>query len=211
VGLAASGPLAERLARAQAVLRHTTQRLQPSQARRRADSVPGAGVIPVADALRPLLPEGGLRHGSVVRVPSPTSLLFALLAEASTRGMWCALVGMRNVGLVAAAEAASERQRLAARARQGGAVLLPTGPWPAADLELAVVSGRWQGLGHDGHGRLRSRQVQLRASGRGMAHRQRNVTVLLPDPTGKITQPSRSVLGSAQDETGAAADGRRAG
>jgi hypothetical protein len=159
--------------------------------------------------------------------------------------MWCALVGIADEGLVAAAEAginprrlalvphpgdqlvavtaalldgvdlialadterlrANDRQRLAARARQSGAVLLPTGPWPTADLELAVVSGHWHGLGHDGHGRLRSRQAQLRASGRGMAHRQHNLTVLLPDSSGKITTPSRPTLGGAQDKTVVAA------
>jgi hypothetical protein len=94
--VAASGPQAERLARAQAVLAHTTRRLQPTQARRRTDSVPGTGVIPVPDSLRALLPEGGLRRGSIVRVPSSTSLLFALLAEASAQGMWCGDTNQRR-------------------------------------------------------------------------------------------------------------------
>ncbi|MDT7563309.1 MAG: hypothetical protein QOG76_1933 [Pseudonocardiales bacterium] len=51
--------------------------------RRANDSVPGAGVLPVAPALAKLLPDGGLRRGSTVRVRSSTSLLLALLAEAS--------------------------------------------------------------------------------------------------------------------------------
>jgi hypothetical protein len=148
--------------------------------------------------------EAGINLRRLALIADPGS---DLVAVTSTLLDGVDLIALTDTGRLRA----SERQRLAARARQGGAVLLPTGPWPAADLELAVVSGRWQGLGHDGHGRLRSRQVQPRASGRGMAHRQRNLPVLLPDPTGKITQPSRSVPGGAQDETGAAADRRRAG
>ena len=42
---------------------------------------------------------------------------------------------------------AGDRQRLAARARQRGAVLLPLGPWPGADVELACEQGRWRGVG----------------------------------------------------------------
>lgn len=77
---------------------------------------PGAGavtglerVLPVAAALRPLFPDGGLRRGGTVAVTSAVSrsrsLLFALLAESSTAGSWCAAVGLPDLGLVAAAEA----------------------------------------------------------------------------------------------------------
>jgi hypothetical protein len=178
-------------------------------------------------------------------------LLFALLAEASGRGVWCAVVGMPDVGLVAASEAgielrrlalvadpgsdlvavtaalldgvelialadtgrlrAPQRQLLAARARQRGAVLLPTGPWPGADLELTVTAGRWQGIGPDGHGRLRSRQVRLRATGRGGAYRQ-TVAVLLPGPFGTVTEPTEPNRSSGRDsQPVSAGPGRRAG
>ena len=70
-------------------------------------------VLPVAAALRPLLPGGVLRRGSTVALPpgpaaGSTSLLFALLAEASAAGSWCALVGLPHLGLVSAAEVGLE-------------------------------------------------------------------------------------------------------
>jgi len=63
-------------------------------------------VLPVAEPLAPLLPGGGLRRGSTVAVaagPGATSLLFALLAEASAGGAWVGVVGRPELGLVAAA------------------------------------------------------------------------------------------------------------
>jgi hypothetical protein len=66
--------------------------------------------LPVAPELARLFPAGGLRRGSTVAVrggehPGATSLLLALVAEASAAGSWCAVVGMPSLGLVAAAEA----------------------------------------------------------------------------------------------------------
>ena len=61
-------------------------------------------VLPVLPPLAPLLPDGGLRRGTVVDVPDSTSLALALLAGASTAGSWCAAVGLSSLGLVAAAE-----------------------------------------------------------------------------------------------------------
>ncbi|CAA9257662.1 MAG: hypothetical protein AVDCRST_MAG54-2310, partial [uncultured Actinomycetospora sp.] len=49
----------------------------------------GSPVLPVAGALAGLLPDGGLRRGSTVAVCGSTSLLLALLAEASRAGSWC--------------------------------------------------------------------------------------------------------------------------
>jgi hypothetical protein len=178
--------------------------------------------LPLAAALRPLFPGGGLRRGGTVVVhpgPGSTSLLFALLAEATAAGSWCAAIGRPELGLVAAVEAgvAIERcalipapgpewtsvvaalldgvdlvvaatpgpvgaqvaQRLAARARQRGAVLIPMGRWPGADLTLEVVGGTWHGLG-DGRGRLRGREVEVVAYGRGAAARPRRAHLWLP-------------------------------
>jgi hypothetical protein len=55
---------------------------------------------------------------------------------------------------------AGDRQRLAAKARQKGAVVATT-HWHGADLELevAVGPGSWRGIAGDGHGRLHSRRV----------------------------------------------------
>src|SRR5687768_13037970 len=74
--------------------------------------------LPVGAALRPLLPGGCLRRGSTVAISfsgagGATSVLFALLAEASAAGSWCAVVGLPRLGLVAAAEAGVALPRLA--------------------------------------------------------------------------------------------------
>lgn len=176
--------------------------------------------LPVGAALRPLLPGGRLRRGSTIVVGAgATSVLFALLAEASTAGSWCAVVGLPHVGLVAAAEAGVAVHRLAivprpgpdwvdtvaalvdgldlvvvatpvgvapamasrltARVRQRGGVLIPVGRWPGADLTIEVVGGAWHGLG-SGTGRLRRREVELVASGRGAASHPRRARLWLP-------------------------------
>ena len=61
-------------------------------------------VLPVLPPLVPLLPDGGLRRGTVLEVPQSTSLALALLAGASTAGSWCAAVGLSSLGLVAASQ-----------------------------------------------------------------------------------------------------------
>jgi hypothetical protein len=209
--------------------------------------------LPVAAALRPLLPGGCLRRGGTIALAAQrgtatesrsgegraasngaaqpgtpagaTSLLFALLAEASAAGSWCAAVGMPRLGLVAAAEAGVVTDRLAlvpspgpdwidtvgalldgldivavttpggvapqlagritARARQRGAVLIAVGAWPGADVTLEVVRGAWHGLGQ-GVGRLRRREVEVVASGRGAAARPRRAHLWLPGPSGAL-------------------------
>lgn len=88
-------------------------------------------ILPVADPLIPLLPEGGLRRGSVVAVlagppdlflargAGATSLLLALLARASAAGSWAAVVGVAGLGAVAAVEAGIDLARLALIPRPG--------------------------------------------------------------------------------------------
>jgi hypothetical protein len=95
--------------------------------------------VPVAEPLRPLLPGGGLRRGSVVSVSAArgtsgaTSLALALVAEASAAGAWVAGVGLGSLGLVAAAElgVALERFVLVAAPRPGS--------WPT--VVAALVDG----------------------------------------------------------------------
>ena len=60
--------------------------------------------LPVPDALVPFLPSGGLRRGSTTRVEGSASLLLALAAAACSDGAWCAVVGLPDLGLAAAAE-----------------------------------------------------------------------------------------------------------
>ncbi len=78
-------------------------------------------VLPVAPELSGLLPGRGLRRGSTVAVATGraapasggTSLLLALLSEASRSGSWCAVVGVPALGALAAAESGIALDRLA--------------------------------------------------------------------------------------------------
>jgi hypothetical protein len=58
----------------------------------------------VLPGLRELLPAGGLARGSVVTVPDFGLLLLALAAAASAAGAWCALAGVEEAGVLAAAD-----------------------------------------------------------------------------------------------------------
>ncbi len=59
------------------------------------------GALPIAPGLAPLLPSGLVR-GTTLSVAGSTSLVLALLAEASAAGAWVAVVGMPGVGVLAA-------------------------------------------------------------------------------------------------------------
>lgn len=192
---------------------------------------PGAHrMLPVVPELSALLPGRGLRRGSTVAVAAgrsapaggSTSLLLALLAEASRSGSWCAVVGIPSLGALAAAESGIDLERLAlvpdpgpdwptviaalidgvdavvvavpgqiaptianrlaARARQRGSVLMPFGQWPGADVTLQVTASRWEGLTR-GRGRLRRREVTILARGRGAAARPKEITLWMPGLT----------------------------
>ncbi|WP_157546703.1 hypothetical protein [Hamadaea tsunoensis] len=117
--------------------------------RRASDLGPAAAglgtdrLLPVASQLRDLLPGYGLRRGSTVAVapgaPGTTSLLLALLAEASRAGSWCAVVGVPALGLLAASELGIALDRFAVVPHPG-----PEWPAVAATLldgfDLVVVS-----------------------------------------------------------------------
>jgi hypothetical protein len=187
-------------------------------------------MLPVVPELSGLLPGRGLRRGSTVAVAAgqaapaggSTSLLLALLAEASRTGSWCAVVGLPSLGALAAQESGIDLERLAlvpdpgpdwptviaalidgvdvvvaaipgqvaptvadrlvARARQRGSVLMPFGQWPGADVTLQVTASRWEGLAR-GRGRLRRREVTILARGRGAAARPKEITLWMPGLT----------------------------
>jgi hypothetical protein len=91
--------------------------LQVLQERIRPVALARERQLPVAEALQPLLPLGGLRRGSTVSVTAAgaggaTSLALALVAEASRSGSWLAAVGLPSLGLVAADEAGLALERL---------------------------------------------------------------------------------------------------
>ena len=220
-----SSDAAAKLEHARGLLRRAEDRAVRDRPAPEADGGEGS-VLPVVAPLARLLPAGGLRRGTTVAVaagPAATSLLWAVLVEASAGGAWVGVVGRPDLGLVAAAEAgmrldrlalvpapgpelmavtsalldgldvvvttvarpvpAGERQRLAARARQRGAVLCVLGSWPGADVQLSCTGARWGGVGaglHGGSGRLGQRQVEVRVLGRGMAPAGRVERLLMP-------------------------------
>jgi hypothetical protein len=67
-------------------------------------------VLPVLPALRGLLP--GLRRGSVVAAGPWSLLCLALAAGASAAGAWCAMVGLPQLGVAAAADAGLDPDRM---------------------------------------------------------------------------------------------------
>jgi hypothetical protein len=76
-------------------------------------------------------------------------------------------------------QAARPNRRLEARARERGAVLVVAGDWPGADVRLSVARSMWEGLG-DGHGHLRRHRLEVVATGRRAAARERRVELVLP-------------------------------
>ncbi len=180
---------------------------------------PDERVWPVHDALAPLLPLGGLQRGTVLAVRGSTSLLLALVARPSRSGAWTAAVGFPAVGLLAAADAGADldrvvlvprpgpdaalvvsalvdgldvvvvgpdaaltdtdRRRLAARARERGALLVAAAAWPGAHVALTVTGGGWSGADR-GAGWLRRRTLVVERAGRGGAARPARVEVELP-------------------------------
>jgi hypothetical protein len=91
----------------------TIERLQE---RARPTALAGDHLLPVAPALRHILPAPGLRRGTTITingVQGATSLALALIGAATTTGSWAALVGLPDVGLLAAAELGVELDRVA--------------------------------------------------------------------------------------------------
>ena len=86
-------------------------------------------------------------------------------------------------------------RRLSARARHRGAVLISTGAWPGADLELTPARAQWTGLG-DGHGFLEARDTLVTARGRGAAARPVRAEVDLPAEGGVVAEKLAPLLDS---------------
>jgi hypothetical protein len=84
-----------------------------------------------------------------------------------------------------------DARRLVARARDRGAVLVTTGASTAlaADVRLSVAGALWEGLGQ-GHGRLRARRIDVVATGRGAASRERRASLWLPAAGGGVEAAS---------------------
>jgi hypothetical protein len=82
------------------------------QLRAKAGAARVANLVPVHPVLAPLLPDGGLRPGAAYSV-SGGALLLALLAEPSSAGSWCGVVGVPELGAEAARSAGVALDRLA--------------------------------------------------------------------------------------------------
>jgi hypothetical protein len=128
--------------------------------------------------------EAGVALERLALVPYPGSEAVAV-AAALLDGLDVVAVAVGPEGL-----RAPERRRLATRARQRGAVLVPLGPWPGADVELGCTRGEWQGVGTGpgGGGRLRARRVQVLLRGRGVPPAGREARLVLPDGTGRAAR-----------------------
>ncbi len=116
--------------------------------------------------------QSGVELGRLALVPYPGAEWPAVTA-ALLDGF--DVVVVRPGGVILPAQA----RRLAARARQRGAVLVGCGGWPGADVMLDATRIGWHGLG-SGRGRLRHSELEIVARGRGAAARPRRVSVRLP-------------------------------
>jgi hypothetical protein len=76
-------------------------------------------VIAVLPALSGLLPGGGLAPGATYAVSGSTALAAALIAEPSTRGMWCGVVAMPGFAAEGAAGLGCDLDRLVFVPRPG--------------------------------------------------------------------------------------------
>ena len=74
----------------------------------------GQQVVPVTTAFEGLLPDAGLRRGTVTQIKGPgaTSLALALLAACTEDGSWVAAIGLQGLGLEAAGELGVALERL---------------------------------------------------------------------------------------------------
>jgi hypothetical protein len=127
--------------------------------------------------------------GVVAAAEAGIALERLALVPAASAAVWAAVVAalLDAIDLVLVQPPArlspTVARRLAARARERRAVLLPVGGnWPIEpDLRLAVTASQWKGLGQ-GHGRLEARKVEVASAGRGAAKRERRAMLWLPSP-----------------------------
>ena len=168
-------------------------------------------VLPLLPALRTLLPGGCLRRGSVVAAGPWSLLCLALAAGASAAGAWCAVVGLPQLGVAAAADAGLDPDRMLLIANPGTGwpqvvaslldgcelVLLHPPDRPSAQVRrrieatvrrfggVLVVAGEWDGA------QTRLSVTQQEWTGIGTGHgrlRARRVQVIA-DGRGVAAQP----------------------
>lgn len=91
--------------------------------------------------------EAGIDLSQLALIPNPGADLVAVTAALLDGLDLVAVAGTQRLR-------GGDRQRLTARARQRGAVLVATDDWPGADVELGLThgGGGWDGLSQDGMG-----------------------------------------------------------
>lgn len=89
---------------------------------------------------------------------------------------------------------AGEAERLAARLRKHGSVLVPWGEWPRTDARLSLEGVRWDGIGQ-GHGHLATRCADI-AVHRGAAPPRRRTIRLAPPAASPAEPPAELPDGS---------------
>ncbi len=134
----------------------------------------GAWAVAVGHARLGLLAaaQAGVDLARFAMVPDPGRDAATVLA-ALVDGIDVVLVGPD------APLADADRRRLSARARERGAALLTTVPWPGANVVLDAGPARWVGVG-EGDGRLRTCAVRVQRTGRGGAGVPDVADVVLP-------------------------------
>lgn len=87
---------------ADALRSETVERLRARISAMQATTL-GTRTLPTAAAVAPLLPGGALKAGVAYGVPGSLSLAMLLLAGPSAAGGWCAVIGVPEFGVEAAA------------------------------------------------------------------------------------------------------------
>ena len=147
-----------------------------------AVGLPDLGMVAAAEA--------GIALERLALVPAPGARAWPTVVAALLDAVDVVLV-RSPAGLPA-----GQARRLAARARERGAVLVSLGAWSEApDLWLAVATSAWQGLGQ-GHGRLEARLVEVVVGGRGAAARERRAGLWLPAPDGTVASAPAGAVAS---------------
>lgn len=117
-----------------AVLRQLGERVRPL-------SAAAERTLPVPEALAGVLPQGGLVRGTAVATAgsAATSLALALAGPATVAGSWCAVVGVADLGLLAAAELGVDLGRTLVVADPGPAGWAPAVAALLDAVELVLV------------------------------------------------------------------------
>jgi hypothetical protein len=108
--------------------------------------------VPLHPAVASLLGVAGLQRGTTVLVeeaayPGATSLALTLLTEATSQGMWCAVLGLPELGLAAAAELGICLDRLViVPGVPGREAMFLTTLLEACDIVCAVLAQPLSGL-----------------------------------------------------------------